>query len=184
MNLIERQKDISKTILPDRILYKESQTENRCEYSLLGCRIKYFDTSTTLSYLDAPLNRKIIILEELMECLKELLDNYIYPIDLHIDNVLFDDQIRIIDLDTLTTTVSNFEDKEKYTSVLKRFRKVLLCVLFNYQPYLSFRDMYFDLYYSQNLSRPFFYYLTNENFNFEDANSLIYFLKKQKNCFK
>ncbi len=58
MNIMERQKNIKKNILPDCILYKELIIENKCEYNLLGCRIKYFNSSIPLENLKAPLDKK------------------------------------------------------------------------------------------------------------------------------
>lgn len=178
MNLIERQKNIKKTILPDSILYKEAIIENKCEYSLLGCRIKYFNNSIPLGNVTFPLDKKITILEELIECLKELLDNYIYPNDLHILNILIDDQVRIIDLDTLNTKITNFEDRESYIFVLQLLRNVLLNTI--YGDY-SNRSCSLKKYLEQkNLSQSLINDMTKECFDFEDANNLIYSLKDKK----
>lgn len=177
-NLIVRQKYIKKTILPDRILYKNSQIKNNDENILLGCRIKYFNISIPLGYLNTSLDKKITIFEELIVCLKELLDNYIYPTDLHIFNILVDSHVRIIDLDTFDTKITDYEDKESYSFVLKLFRHVLLTTIFDDYDNMNPPHDISNYLKSKNLVESLIKDLTKENFGFEDANNFIYSLKK------
>lgn len=180
MNLINMQKYIKRTVFLDAILYSKMNGlgDELTNYKLLGCRIRYFKEYVTLNKITVPLNEKLKILEEIIVTLKELLDNNIYPEDLSISSILVGKDIKIIDLDTFDTKITNYEDKELYYFVLKVFRNVLLRTI--YEDFDEKRNLYNleEFLYSKNLGANIIKDITREMFDFKDAENLIYSLKK------
>ena len=171
LTLGNKQKYVQKTTLPDAVLIDEE--------GLIGCRIKYFKNYKLLNkQKNIPLKEKLIILEQIIKALKELLDNNIYPEDLNSKGILVNNDIQIIDLDTFTTKITDYEDKEVYDFVLKLFRNVLFEIIYSdFEPIIHLKNLS-DYLKSKHLNSSIIKDLSKNDFSFKDANNFIYSLKK------
>lgn len=176
MNLINKQKEIKYTVLPDNILYMEDDMTK-----LIGCRIKYFKEFITLSDINCPLDERLDLLLKIFLPLKELLENNIYPKDLDNDNILIGDTVQLIDLDSFNTKITKDYDKESYIFVLKLFKVVLLTTIYtDFEPIkcLPRLEEYLE---SKKINKSLIHDMTKDEFDFGDAKSLVYYLKEKNN---
>jgi len=128
--LSERQKKISRTILPKGIL---SIYTNEGEQVLIGTIMKYFEDYVSIDELDEfqDIDMKNIFVS-LVRSLKELTDNNIYPTDLNNKNILVNPNtldLQIIDLDGEHCVVSDKEEPK----MLKEIYSMLLYRIFSYK---------------------------------------------------
>lgn len=176
MNLINKQKEIKYTVLPDNILYMEDDMTK-----LIGCRIKYFKDFISLSDINCSLDERLDLLLKIFLPLKELLENNIYPKDLDNDNILIGDTVQLIDLDSFNTKITKDYDKESYIFVLKLFKVVLLTTIYtDFEPIKSLPRLeeYLE---SKKINKSLIHDMIKDEFDFGDAKSLVYYLKEKNN---
>lgn len=123
--LIAKQNVLKETILPNGIILKDDE--------LRGIRIPYFKDYKTVSCLsNTNDNYKLNILQTIMKNLKELTDNDIYPMDFNSDGILvYDKDVKIVDLDTYTTQVIKQASKERLLFVLKLYRNIIFELMYS-----------------------------------------------------
>lgn len=118
--LFKKRDHISKTILPDCLLFAFNE---RGKKELAGISMKYLKDYYTLDEINKmdEVDFKTIFLN-LINNIKELTDNYIYPTDLNDKNILVspDFDVQIIDLDGEYCTVSDKEEIDKLNVIFDR----------------------------------------------------------------
>lgn len=129
--LISKQNCLKNTILPNGIIIQNDE--------LKGIRIPYFKDYKIIYDL---INKeyKIKILKIIMNHLKELTDNNIYPMDLNSEGILVkEEDVKIIDLDTFTTHINKNIEHEKLIFVLKLYLNIILELM--YPDFEPIRDL-------------------------------------------
>lgn len=169
--LISKQSFLKETILPNGIILKDD--------ALKGIRIPYFKDYKTLSSLnDENIDYKLKILKIIMENLKELTDNDIYPMDFNSDGILINNSdVKIIDLDTYTTQIIKDDQKKKLKFVLNLYRNIILELMYqDFEPItvLPHLNAYLE---SKNVNKKIIYDIDN-NISYHSLSNFIESMKK------
>ncbi len=118
--LFQKRDKINKTMLPDCLLFTFN---GQGEKEFIGISMRYFKDYITMDelYKIDDVDFRTVFLN-LIDSLKELTNNNVYPTDLNVKNILvspsFD--IQIIDLDGEYCTVSNKEENDKKNIIFDR----------------------------------------------------------------
>ena len=145
---IKRQKNVFMSDLPKAPIYVDGKFD--------GCVIKKHNFSTDLhntSFL--PIRKKLQILKELLEKVKELTDNYIYTVDLanyKRDNIshsnilvnIFNFNTNIIDLDGKSTVYSKDFNYNLYKKCYICYSSLVMKYLYEYDTYDEIMDIEYD----------------------------------------
>ena len=171
--LISKQSFLKKTILPNGIILKDD--------ALKGIRIPYFKDYKTLSSLnDENIDYKLKILKIIMENLKELTDNDIYPMDFNSDGILINNSdVKIIDLDTYTTQIIKDDQKKKLKFVLNLYRNIILELMYqDFEPItvIPHLNTYLE---SKNVNKRIIYDIDN-NISYHNLSNFIESMKTNK----
>lgn len=126
---MERQKNITKTSLPVCPLYISNKFR--------GCVLKYHKHYTYISYIKIfPKRIQLKIMAELLNKIKELTDNNIYPIDLNnINNILINPltlNTEIIDIDGKSTVYCETYNGNLYNIVYYCFNSLILNLVYDF----------------------------------------------------
>lgn len=118
--LFKKREHISKNILPDCLLFAFNE---QGEKEFIGISMKYLKNYYTLDEINRmdEVDFKIIFLN-LINSLKELTDNHVYPTDLNDKNILVsaDFDVQIIDLDGEHCIISDKEEIDKLNVIFDR----------------------------------------------------------------
>lgn len=190
LSAIEKQKGVKKTSLPQSII--------RVDGKLAGCVYKYYPHTLgiyAVSYL--PLKGRLLVIERLLEKIKELVDNNIYPVTLAQKNELYsflskDSNVLInyklepilIDLDGISALYSDVYSKVGYQRTLSSLSKLVLEILIRNDIHCDDMDDYIDDFFKDmsNLKIDNKYidsYLDDFSLSFDEMNTLVRKLKKK-----
>ena len=190
---IEKQQNVNYTDLPKNIIYVNKK--------IVGCEYKYYPHKLGIyasAYL--PLKKRLIICNSILEKVKELLDNNIYPVTLaqrddifpfrrNGSNVLIGRDLdpKIIDLDGISAYYSDVFSNRYYNRTIYSLSSLILELLTRVELANSIEDDEYlleeniirmeDVGISGFLAKKFF---DNNGLDFDDLNHIIKTLEKSK----
>lgn len=169
--LISKQNKLKNTILPNGIIVQNDK--------LKGIKIPYFkDYKTAYSLINENREYKIEILSIIMNHLKELTDNDIYPMDFNSEGILVKDKdVKIIDLDTYTTYNNKDISREKLIFVHKLYLNIILELM--YKDFEPIRDLFNLENYLENkkINKNIIHDITNNNITYGNLSNFIETMK-------
>lgn len=171
MNLSLKQMDIKLTTFPNSAILSNG--------NLIGIRMKYFDNSIPFRQLKN-LKIKLISLKDALVCLKELTDNFIYPLDLNSDGILqFNDKTEIVDLDTNTTKILDHIDNNYLNFVIKLYRNIIFELLFDdFEAiiHLNYLKEYLE---NKHINPALVKDIIKQNINYNDLSNFIFYYSEK-----
>ncbi len=180
---IERQKDISLSVLPTNLIY----VDNR----VMGCELKYIKSFGGIylsNYFPLPIRKKIC--NNLIIKIKELIDNYIYPIDVsQRDKVNFisknnanillglDMKPKLIDLDGKSTAYLEYysNNYEKLSMISLNYLIMEIITSIDFKQDYSIEELEYikELIHSDNISYDLIDKFYDSYLNFDELNSIL-----------
>lgn len=184
--IIERQELISKTNLPVSSLYVDNEFVGFVLKKVNGIQLH-------IAWMILPRKTKIKVLKELLSKVKELTDNFVYPTDManspfvgkH-SNVLINIKLepKIIDLDGISTSYREKEDKNLLRYTLSSMNLLYLELLLGFDLFEDLEDIntkYIEELLKQiNIDEESAHRLSEFEGNYDDLNKLILSISKKK----
>lgn len=178
-----RQKNIDKTFLPLNPLYIHN--------TFRGCIIKYHRNYFPISYFNClPKKLKFKICYNILEKIKELLDNNIYQIDLYNkqdnigchNNIIINPTLdaQIIDLDGKSTIYTSSFDRDNYQTTLLGFSLLMLEFVYDedlrdcFEEFYTYQQYYIDFFHdNKKIPREYIENILSDNISIDGLEDFL-----------